>query len=107
MHYRRLATLLLGAWVGIGAFMIFVATQNFKSVDRLLADPGSASSAQIKTLGHGDARILLRRQAGAQNRWLFEQWERIQFGLALALFLTLLVGPTDTISVGICVFMAF
>jgi hypothetical protein len=97
MHFRRLATFLLGLWLGGSVSIDFVATQNFASVDRLLP--------QVKTLGRDDARVLLRRHAAEQNRWLFEQWERMQFGLALALFLTLLAGPTDKTAFGMCVFM--
>src|SRR5437764_11894389 len=39
MHFRRFAAFLLGIWIGGSAFMDMVATQNFHSVDRLLAAP--------------------------------------------------------------------
>ena len=57
--------------------MIMVATQNFRSVDRLLAAPGGAA-AQVVTIGHDQARIFLRYQVSEQNRWYFETWEKIQ-----------------------------
>jgi hypothetical protein len=97
MHFRRLATFLIGLWLGGGVFMDFVATQSFASVERLLP--------QVKTIRRDDARGLLRRHAAEQNRFLFEQWERVQFGLALALFLTLLASPTDKTAFGLCLFM--
>jgi len=39
MHLTRIAALLLGAWLGGCVFMDTVATQNFRSVDRMLAAP--------------------------------------------------------------------
>src|SRR5689334_9096845 len=83
MTTRYLASWLLGAWMAGSLFMIMVATQNFRSVDRLLAAPGSAS-AQVEKMGRADARTFLRYQVSEQNRWYFETWELIQLGLALA-----------------------
>ncbi len=64
--------------------MIMVATENFRSVDRLLAAPAGAST-QIVKLGHEDARTFLRYQVSEQNRWYFEHWEWAQAVLLLAL----------------------
>ena len=36
MHFRRFAALVLGVWLAGCVFMDMVATQNFRSVDRLL-----------------------------------------------------------------------
>ena len=65
--------------------MIMVATQNFGSVDRLLAAPSSAAAAQIQTMGREKARAFLRYQVSEQNRWYFETWEKIQLALGVAL----------------------
>src|ERR1700682_312231 len=75
---------LLGAWIAGSLFMILVAPQNFRSVDRLLASPAGAA-AQIDRMGHGEARTFLRYQVSEQNRWYFETWEKIQLALGLAL----------------------
>ena len=64
--------------------MIMVATQNFRSVDRLLAAPGRAG-AQVETMGHSEARTFLRFQVSEQNRWYFQTWEKIQLALGVAL----------------------
>jgi len=73
--------------------MDMVATQNFRSVDRLLAAPSSQAAEQIRTLGgHDPARLLLRYQVSEQNRWYFETWEDTQMVLAIALFLVLIFG---------------
>jgi hypothetical protein len=84
MKIRYLACWLLGAWIAGSLFMILVATQNFRSVDRLLSAPAGAM-AQIEKLGHDEARTFLRYQVSEQNRWYFETWEKIQLGLGLAL----------------------
>src|SRR5712691_3624186 len=85
MKIQHLCCTLLGAWIAGSLFMIMVATQNFRSVDRLLAAPGRAG-AQVETMGHDAARAFLRYQVSEQNRWYFETWETIQLvalGLAL------------------------
>ena len=74
MHYRRFACFLLGAWLAAGLFMAMVATQNFRSVDRLLAKPSAAAAQQLHKLGPA-GRSLLRYQVSEQNRWFFETWE--------------------------------
>jgi hypothetical protein len=93
MHLHRVAAFLLGAWLGGSVFMDMVATQNFRSVDRLLADPPAQTAESIQRLGgHDPARVFLRRQVSEQNRWYFNTWEWVQMGLGVALFLALLPG---------------
>src|SRR5437879_11211595 len=83
MKIQHLCCTLLGAWIAGSLFMIMVATQNFRSVDRLLAEPGRAG-AQVERMGHDDARTFLRYQVSEQNRFYFESWEKIQIALGLA-----------------------
>src|SRR5580658_4067335 len=89
MNLRSLACWLIGAWIAGSLFMIMVATENFRSVDRLLAAPAGAST-QAGKLGHDDARTFLRYQVSEQNRWYFEHWEWAQIVLLLALLGALL-----------------
>src|SRR6266581_2715060 len=84
MKIQHLCCTLLGAWIAGSLFMIMVATQNFRSVDRLLAAPGRAG-AQVETMGPVAARAFLRYQVSEQNRWYFETWEKIQLALGVAL----------------------
>jgi hypothetical protein len=95
MHYRRFACFLLGAWLAAGLFMALVATQNFRSVDRLLAQPAAAAAEQLHKLGPA-GRMLLRYQAAEQNRWYFETWEIAQVGFGILLLLVLLFGSNET-----------
>ncbi|HLY18904.1 MAG TPA: hypothetical protein VKR61_16855 [Bryobacteraceae bacterium] len=96
MHFRRLACFFLGAWLAGGLFMDMVATQNFRSVDRLLAKPASPAAQQIDKLGPDAARRFLRHQISEQNRWYFETWGVVEIGLGVALLLVLLFGSTET-----------
>jgi len=95
MRFHRLAALLLGAWLGGSVFMDMVATQNFRSVDRLLAAPPMKVAERIRALGgHDAARVFLRYQVSEQNRWYFVVWERVQIALGAALFLVLAFGAS-------------
>ena len=62
-----------------------VAIQNFRSVDRLMDESSERAAAEMDKLGPGGARALLRYHVAEQNRWYFENWERVQLGLALGL----------------------
>ncbi len=93
MHFHRLAALLLGAWLGGSVFMDMVATQNFRSVDRLLTAPPMQVAERVQALGgHDAARVFLRYQVSEQNRWYFQVWERVQIALGAALLLVLAFG---------------
>ena len=95
MHYRRIASLLLGLWLGVGLLMAWIAIETFRSVDRLLVAPGPVVAIQIKALGPGGARALLRYQAAEQNRSFFEQWEICQLILSVGFFSFLLFGSNE------------
>ena len=84
MNFRYVACWLTGGWIAGSLFMIMVATENFRSVDRLLAAPAGASALAGK-LGHDDARTFLRYHVSEQNRWYFEHWEWMQIVLLGAL----------------------
>jgi hypothetical protein len=75
--------------------MDMVVTQNFRSVDRLLAKPTPAAAQQIGKLGAADARFLLRHQVSEQNRWYFETWGLIAAVLGAALLMVLIFGSTE------------
>jgi hypothetical protein len=94
MRLRRFACLLLGMWIGGSIFMALVATQNFRSVDRLLEAPAAQASRQIQSMGWETARTFLRYQVSEQNRFYFEHWELAQLLLGAGLFLLLLFGTS-------------
>ena len=101
MHSVRLVCFVLGTWLAGGVFMAWVATQNFRSVDRLLDQPNPAAQLAFKTLdgdlklGSGAARMLLRYQVSEQNRFYFESWEIVQIALGSLLFFFLLFSTRE------------
>jgi hypothetical protein len=96
MHSHRLASLLLGGWLIAGILMDFMAIQNFRTVDRFLAEPTVFAAQDIKALGgHDPARLFLRQEVGERNRFLFEQWEIVQIILGLAFIGAIVFGHGD------------
>jgi hypothetical protein len=93
IQYRRLAALLIGAWLGAGILADVAVTQNFQTVDRFLQAPGSVStSAALNAVGRDKERFILRRNAAEENNWIFLNWERVELALGALLFLLLLFG---------------
>ncbi|MCS7023427.1 MAG: hypothetical protein NZV14_01400 [Bryobacteraceae bacterium] len=90
MHTRRLVTLILGLWLGLTGAMFFVATQNFRGVDRLLAEPAREASKSFELLGRDSARMLLRYQVSELNRFYFDWFSMAQIAFAVLLALVLL-----------------
>jgi hypothetical protein len=92
-QYRRLAAILLGVWLGAGIFADLAVTQNFQTVDRFLAAPGSiGTSVELNRTGRDHARLILRRNAGEENNFIFLNWERGEIILGIALLATLFFG---------------
>ena len=93
LQYRRIAALLLGLWLGGGIFADIAVTQNFQTVDRFLAAPGSAGTVvELNRIGRDRERAILRRNAGEENNFLFENWERVELMLGIALPAALFIG---------------
>lgn len=93
IQYRRLAALLLGAWLGASVLADVAVTQNFQTVDRFLQSPGSVSTSTVlRQIPRDRERFILRRNAAEENNWIFLNWERVQLVLGSLLFLLLLFG---------------
>jgi hypothetical protein len=104
IQYRRLSALLLGAWLGASLITDIAVSRNFQTVDRFLDEPGSAKmSTWINEIGRARARVILRRNAGEENNWIFRNWERLEFAIGGILFLLLLFGdrPPDKIALAV------
>lgn len=81
---RRWALVVMGAWVMGSICMSIVATQNFYTIDRLLADrSGAAFTAMVQKLGQPAARELLRYLSSELNRLYFQMWNvaQVVFGI--------------------------
>lgn len=93
IQYRRLQAILLGAWLGAGILADVAVTQNFQTVDRFLAAPGNTATAiRLTEIGRVRERVILRRNAGEENNWIFENWERVEIFMGIGLFLLLAFG---------------
>lgn len=91
---RQWAVVILGAWIAGSICMSVVATENFYTIDRLLAlRANSTFAAAVDRLGAVEARDLLRYLSSELNRLYFQLWNGAQIVLG-ALALWLLSGST-------------
>jgi len=84
--------LLLGLWMGAGAWMLLVAADNAAAANRLLLAPSAAAETYLRTLGRAQLAPLAHYLAAEQNRSLFEFWGVAQIALGAGLFFFLLFG---------------
>lgn len=93
MHTRRVATFVLGAWLGCSLLMILLQVMNLRFTASLLATPSDQAAAFLKKSGSQDSAVLMMRyQAAEQNRRYGDLWEDAQFGLGIVLGGTLFLG---------------
>ena len=70
---QRVALVLMGAWLAGTVCTSVVATENFYTIDRLLAGSSNAAfSAAVQRLGPLEARDLLRYLSSELNRLYFQ-----------------------------------
>ena len=86
---QRWALVVMGAWLMGTICTSIVATQNFYTIDRLLAERANpAFASAVDRLGSPQARDLLRYLSSELNRLYFQIWNVTQIVLgALALWL--------------------
>jgi len=92
MHTRRVATFLLGVWIGCSLFMDLLTLQNLHSPDLVISSATPPAAKRLKMLSEEDATLLLRYQAAEMNRRYTSGWETVEIALALALGLFAFVG---------------
>jgi hypothetical protein len=97
MHTRRMATFLLGIWLGCGALMALLVVENLRSASRVMDSPSAPAAKLIEKLGTEDALLLLSYQASEQSRAYVNVWEEAQMGLALVLGICLFLGTQKRI----------
>jgi hypothetical protein len=94
---RAWLLLLLGAWAAGSICMSVVATENFYTIDRLLAERANpAFAAAVDRLGSPAARDLLRYLSSELNRLYFQVWNVAQLVIGgAALWLTFELRKQD------------
>lgn len=103
---RQWALVILGAWIAGSICMSVVATENFYTIDRLLASrPNSAFATAVDRLGVVEARDLLRYLSSELNRLYFQLWNGAQIVLGV-LALWLIAGSAKTVKWGIVAMLA-
>ena len=87
---HRWALVIVGAWIAGSICSSVVATENFYTIDRLLAERSNAAFASaVDRLGSPQARDLLRYLSSELNRLYFQLWNWAQLALGFtALWLT-------------------
>jgi hypothetical protein len=99
---RALAIAILSLWIGLTLAMWFVATRSFRTVDRVLSQPGPEFSRAVQPLGPDQTRVTLRHLASEINRTLFDAygWAQVVLGVLLVLVLWRQT-PRDTIGLAV------
>jgi hypothetical protein len=85
MHSTRVATFLLGVWIGCCVFMDFLALENLRLVGSVINSATPAAGEIIQKGGQEQMTLLLRYFAAEQYRYYFSTWELIQIPGALLL----------------------
>jgi len=102
MHLRRIASFILGVWLGGSVLLAFAAMGNFATVNRVLANPVPLAARLIQPLGPERSRELLRSLVAEENRRYFQAWELAQFGLGLILGAVLLLDRRGWLLPSLC-----
>jgi hypothetical protein len=85
MHSSRIATFLLGAWIGCCIFMDLLALENLRLANGVLNSAIPPAVEIIQKAGREEMGLLLRYFAAEQYRYFFSTWELIQIPSALLL----------------------
>ena len=99
---REWALVVLGAWLMGSICTSVVATQNFHTIDRLLAaSPNDHFRSAIAQLGQPQARDLLRYLSSELNRLYFQLWNGAQLAFgAVVLWLIVRSRHGNPIDIG-------
>lgn len=105
MHYRRLASFVLGAWIASSVLLV-VLMNRVRDVDPWLQSPPPEMSRAVEELKPAQARIVLRWQAWDQERKVGYWWGAAQLILGpLSAWLLLLSTRVSRVAIGAMVSM--
>jgi hypothetical protein len=85
MHSTRIATFLLGAWIGCCIFVDLMVLQNPRLASSALESATPPAVLIMQKLGRDETSLLLRYFAEEENRFYFSIWEMFQIPTALIL----------------------
>ena len=79
---RKMAACFLGVWVMGTVCVSVVATQDFYTVDRLLADSDNETfGVMVEQIGRAESRDFLRYLSSELNRLFFQLWNYAQLAI--------------------------
>ena len=103
---RQWALVALGAWIAGSICTSVVATENFYTIDHLLAARANAAFASaVDRLGSVEARDLLRYLSSELNRLYFQLWNGAQIVIG-AFVLWAVAGSSKAVLRGVVVMLA-
>jgi len=89
---RRIATFLLGAWIGCSILILVIVLQNPSEAGLVVSAPVDGARALIEKMGAGEAQMLLRHFSNEQSRAFLANWELAQMVLTLVMLVTLILS---------------
>jgi hypothetical protein len=89
MFSRRLATFVLGIWMGCCALVDFLALEGHSTIAAVLDNPTADVRDILKKAGDAAVEPLLHHAASEQTRSLLNGWENAQLIIALILLVVL------------------
>jgi len=89
---RRIATFLLGAWIGCSILILIIVLQNPSQASFVVSAPVDAARPLIEKLGASQSQTLLRHFANEQSRAYLANWELTQMVLTVVMLATLLLS---------------
>jgi len=90
MFSRRLATFLLGIWIGCCALVDVLALESHRIAAQILDTPSLEAKAALAKASEVPIGPLLHHLAAEQRRANLNNWEATQFGLVLMILLLLI-----------------
>jgi hypothetical protein len=92
MHFRRLAALTLGAWLGGSLLVTLFMAQNAQIAAQILQRPAREAVDVMVKLQPAELRMLLNYHATEGNQWLRGSWETAQLALGCMTLAALFFG---------------
>lgn len=89
---RRIATFLIGAWIGCSILILVIVLQNPSAASLLVSAPVDSARPLVEKLGAMESQTLLRHFANEQSRDYLANWELTQMVLTLVMLVTLVLS---------------
>ena len=89
---RRIATFLLGGWIGCSVLILIIVLQSPSAAGLLVSAPVDTAKPLIEKLGATESQALLRHFANEQSRAYLANWELTQMVLTVVMLVALVLS---------------